>query len=125
MRHPRRIKGRKLRTSQQKIAKVDGNAFTPPQFTGRVRGSISDADALDWAHVHQVPGVKVLVGRRIKDACKSLRETLTSSADGDRIEMLKRTLRSVLIEKRVTVVRRLSKDLEGLAHQLFYTVDER
>ena len=69
--------------------------------------------------------MKVLVGRCIKDACKSLRETLTSRADGDRFKMLKRTLRAVLIEKRVTPVRWLSEDLESLGHQLVNSLDER
>src|SRR2546425_6249952 len=86
---------------------------------------VPQADALDWAHVHQIPCVKILVGRRIEDASKSLRETLASRADGDRIEMLECALRSVLIEKRVTVVWCLSKDLEGLGHEFLNAADER
>src|SRR5438309_529148 len=85
---------------------------------------VPQADALDRAHVHQIPGVKILVGRRIKDAGKSLRETLASRADGDRIEMLECALRSVLIEKRVTAVWCLSEDLESLGHEFLNAGNE-
>jgi len=72
--------------------------------------AISQADALNRAHVHQVPGVEVLVRGRTEDVGESLREILTRRADIDGIEMLQRAVRSVLIEKRVTAVRRFAEN---------------
>ena len=75
--------------------------------------------------MHQIPGVKVFVGRRIKRARKSLQKILASRADGDRIQMLKRTLCPVLVEKGVTSVWRLSENLKSLTYEFSNAVDER